>query len=208
MGHGTWARLPACSGLEDAEDCRNLSHCLRHPEWFCQQRWLQVGEGLPQVTPCLRGCFLGHSPQQLSGGILLPAPAQVESVLGLGHKGGLFISLPISFWPRGRCAGARTVSGDRATSGPRTGSSAERTSFSAQVRAEIPLSLALGAPIPPSLEEWKGRHEHPAGPSSGGHPGRAEPRREEPRPVLCDFAASLLPVVGPGDSGMDGTLVL
>lgn len=37
-----------------------------------------MGRGLAQMAPCLRGCFLGRSHQQLSGVLLLPVPAQMS----------------------------------------------------------------------------------------------------------------------------------
>lgn len=86
---------------QDPEDCGNLFHRLSHCEWFCQERWLQVGRGLAQMAPCLRCCFQGRSHQQLGGVLLLPVPAQVESVPGLRHGSTaptiLSAGLPVSF---------------------------------------------------------------------------------------------------------------
>lgn len=108
---GAWARVTACSGLEDPEDYQILSH----PGWFCQQRWLQVGGGLARTAPCRRCWFLIQLPTAQWGSgcqhlhrwslcqaqVLLGLRPEVCVGPGEAEHHPLSTGLPISFRPRG-----------------------------------------------------------------------------------------------------------
>lgn len=162
---------------------------LCHPGYFCQHWWLQVGGGLAQVALCLRCCFLGCN-HQLGGVCARPGTWKQITIHSVHWP-------PSASGPGQVCQGRlrqehlplTTSWGQgsiRATGGP--GSSTEQASFSAQLRLRCPCPWLWRLQIPSFLEARKGQHEHPADPSSGGHPGgrgggppgRAEPRRENP----------------------------
>lgn len=118
-----------------------------------------MGRGLAQMAPCLRCCFLGRSHRQLSGVLLLPVPAQVESVPGLGQGSR---APPTVRWPSCQLLAQEQVCDPQQEHLPHSphvgpgqcqeielkvdpapGSSTEQASFFAQLRAEMPWSLAL-----------------------------------------------------------------